>query len=312
MSLGIFYLLKILAFLTIGFLFNTKISAASKIHGLRSILIFFSLCVYVEFLISAFGFEFGLHSIIFPMSRADGNLIDIDSLLRFSGWQVEPGYHSVIILISLILEDEYTRKSNIKKISKFIIYISLLSIILSGSALGIILSLLWVVEKASFVVRKNSLKSIGLLFLAALVLVYVSPYFQTRFDDLENYRSLNAKIAGIDLVFGRDIMETIVGSGFSYETDLHVKDLGLLISNFMRFGLLGLLVSLVLLKRVMVRISPKYTSMAIIASMKIGVLYIPFWIIFVELLSQRVDDDVLYGDNQIIDISKIKNDLEIE
>ena len=118
----------------------------------------------MEFLISALGFEFGLHSIIFPMSRADGNLIDIDSLLRFSGWQVEPGYHSVIILICLILEDEYTRKSNTRKLSKTIIYVSLLSIILSGSALGIILSLLWVMEKASLVLRKNSLKSMAYCF----------------------------------------------------------------------------------------------------------------------------------------------------
>lgn len=284
MSLGVSYILKILAFFLIGYLFENKITVDLKKRGMTAVIIFFSLCVYLEFFVNLAGYDFSLHNSIFPMSRADGNLIDLDSVFRFSGWQVEPGYHSIIILIALLLESEYSRLSKSKEISKLIVYLSLTSIILSGSVLGISLTVLWVLEQDVLTSRNTKIKLL-ILMVMPLVLYYLIPYYQVRFGDIQNYRSLNAKLDDLVVVFGRKYREILLGSGFLYETNLHVKDLGFLLASFLRFGAAGLFFSFFLLKRAFVSFRPKYTGVAIILTMKISVLYLPFWVLAQALVS---------------------------
>ena len=234
-----------------------------------------------------FGVDISLHNLIFPMSRADGNLMDLESVFRFSGWQVEPGYHSIIILILLLLEAEYTRLSKSKEINKYVVYLALTSVFLSGSVLGILLSILWISEKYLIRMKLDKTK-LFILLTFPIALYYIYPYFEARIEDIENYRSLNTKIDDLEVIFQRSNYDLLIGSGFSYESELHVKDLGFLLSNFIRFGIFGLIFSGLLLKNTFSLFRPKYTSLAIILTMKIGT-YLPFWIFF-HVLNRPYDN----------------------
>lgn len=291
---GTTYLLKIFLNILIGY-FCYRIFISSRTDSLKilkSILILNVTALFIETIcFNLFQSDLQIHNSLFPFSRQ--NIFEVESgFFRASGLQYEPGNHSILTTILILLINFLDKKSDNKRLIIFSIISIFLTRSLVGVALGIILILFFFFKKSYF-----SLKGVITISLFSLIFFgTVLSYVVYRTENTDTFRSLNQKRYLVELLLQKDFYSLAVGNGIENNENIEnnrnlgfVKDLGAVFNLIYTYGAYGALIVFTIFKNLKLNSFYKKVLMALIITMsKFATLFPVFFVlIFCSNLPMR-------------------------
>ncbi|AXT69665.1 hypothetical protein [Vibrio sp. dhg] len=222
--------------------------------------------IYVQFFILiVFNKHVDLHQMLYPWSR-DTYYPTFAGLVRLTGIHMEPGVYATILTGLNVLLAIHTYKP---KLMYLTIISLLLTVSISGMIYAFILLLIVLIKNNSMI--KYLLTSISLSII--LTVTYFSPigeYVQARSKRIESSTdySVSYKQENIKYILERDIVDTLVGTGYranECEKCNYINSNGFLFGTFFFHGVIGVMLIFLL-----------YIYTFKIPISKVGILFIAF------------------------------------
>lgn len=291
---SISYAFKIFLNIFIGY-FTYRIFIHQRIiclKILKTILILNVTAVLIEIIwFNLFQQNLQIHNSLFPFSRQ--NIVEIDTdFFRASGLQYEPGNYSIIATIIILLINFLDDKFNKNKL----IIITIVSIVLTKSLVGIILA---IILFFFFFFKKSYLSLKVIISLIFIILVFsgsVISYLIYRTENIDTFKSLIQKIYMFEILLQKDFYSFMIGNGIESNDNIEynrnlgfVKDLGVVFNLIYTYGVYGALMIFTIFKKIKLNSYFNIFLLILIISLsKLGTLFpIFFVLIFCYNLSKR-------------------------
>lgn len=295
------YSFKILVNFIIGFLSIKLVyfyrERATK--AIKFVLLINIMAIYFQlgFLLIT-GEYINLHAELFPFSRGDLEIIELDKFYRFSGLHYEPGNYSIIVVLLLLLLNFLDKEKK-----TLFYFIAIFSIILTKSILGIFMA---IVLAIIFFRKKMSTRFSFLQFSSSMIIIFSliifsggKDYISSQFDNKDDFRSLQSKVTSYELFLERPFSEIFFGSGIHSNEVISnsrikglVKDNGLAFNLAYSFGAFGLFFLIFIFFKYKSKLKwEKLLVFSLISVFKIGFLYPAIFVFLFMLLENNYDNN---------------------
>lgn len=189
-----------------------------------------------------------LYPITGEEQRTIGGMYTFGEAFRAAGFFNEPGTYCIHIAgLVLMLAALSTVTGRLPRLA---VAAAGLSMIVSLSAFGIAAGIVVFAVLAAGSIRslKGALSALALLVSAGIFMIYIHEilldYLSTRFFSVALDASLGARLNVIDYVFGRDMIEMMLGDGFvipDLGEETPISDASVAVDVFRTFGIIGIM-----------------------------------------------------------------------